>query len=259
MIDPGFAIIGPGRAGSALARALSHSTWRNDGVYHRQFPSDLTSRTDTVILAVPDEAIVSVAKALVPGSGVVLHLSGATGLDVLAPHPAGSVHPLMSLPDADTGARRLLGGATFTISGHPRAAELVAQLGGTSVEINDDQRALYHSTAAIAANHLVALCAQVNRLAQLIEFPCDPFWELMETTLANVRAKGPLAALTGPAARGDLATLRRHVEALPAAERDLYRLLATEAGRLAGRAIEWNPEDCQHGHTRTDHHRAGPT
>ena len=99
-------IVGPGRAGSALAAALADAGWRVDGPLGRDHdPAPSPPATRLVLLAVPDGAVAAVAASLAPGEAVVAHVAGSLGLDVLAPHQrVASVHPLVSLPDAD--ARR---------------------------------------------------------------------------------------------------------------------------------------------------------
>jgi len=101
--------------------------------------------------------------------------------------------------------------------------------------VPDDRRAVYHAAAAVAANHLVALCGQVERLAAAAGVPAAAYWELMALTLDNVRAAGAAAALTGPAARGDLATVAAHLAAVDPAEHRLYLALADAAAHLASR------------------------
>lgn len=202
-------------------------------------PAEAAQLADMVIITVPDDAIAPVASSIRPGPAVVVHTSGAAPLDVLAPHTRrGSVHPLVSLPDPATGAARLTGGAVFAVAGDPATTVLVEALGGRAIVVDDAHRALYHATAAIAANHLVALCAQVERLAGRVGVPIEVYWDLMASTLENVRRVGSAASLTGPAARGDLATIRRHLDALPDGERDLYRGLAAAAARLAGNPVD---------------------
>ncbi len=197
---------------------------------------------DLVLLAVPDAAIADVARLLPATDAVVAHVSGACGLDVLAPHRRiGSIHPLMSLPDAAIGSRRLLDSCTFAVDGDPLLTEVAASLGGRSIAVPTASRALYHATASIAANHLTALCAQVESLAAQVGVPVDAYWTLMRTTLDNVADVGPSAALTGPAARADWDTIRTHLAALPTdGDRDLYRALCEQAARLAGHELaEW--------------------
>jgi len=232
-----FTVVGPGRAGLSFAGALTASGWRCVATLGRH--DDVRSAAadcDVVLVTVPDDRIAEVAAAIAPGRAVVVHASGAKGLDVLEPHVRrASVHPLMSLPDPATGADKLRRGGVFAVAGDPVAARIVAALGGRPVTVGDDSRALYHATAAVAANHLVALCAQVERLADRAGVPLGAYWDLMETTLENVRRSGPIPSLTGPAARGDTSTISLHLEALPTDERTLYLALANEAARLAGR------------------------
>lgn len=231
-------IVGPGRAGTSLARALGDAGgWdvlpllgRGDDVAGAAEGSDL------VVVATPDGEIASVARRIRPQDGtVVAHMSGSAGLDILAPHPRrASVHPLVALPNPEIGAERLRGG-WFALAGDPLGREVVEALGGRAFTVDDADRVLYHAAAVIASNHLVALLGQVERLAASVGVPFEAYLDLVSATVDNVRELGPRAALTGPAARGDEATIRRHLEALPADERDAYRALAEAARRLAAR------------------------
>jgi predicted short-subunit dehydrogenase-like oxidoreductase (DUF2520 family) len=231
--------IGPGRAGRSLSAALRRKGWDIEMVERDQPVTNAAGDVDVVLLTVPDDAIAEVARAIVPTpTTVVCHVSGSRTLDVLAPHPRrASLHPLAPLPDADTGVERLLSGMSFAVAGDPVAWRIVADLGGRAFEVDDHQRARYHATAAVASNHLVALTAQVERLAAAAGVPADAFWPLARAALDDVTRLGAAAALTGPAARGDHATVRAHLDAIPAAEVALYRTLAAQAARLAGREL----------------------
>lgn len=190
---------------------------------------------DAVLIATPDSAIAQVAAEIEPGPAAVLHCSGATALTPLAAHARhGSLHPLMALPDARTGAQRLCDNGWFAVAGDPMATELAEQLGGRHFEVPDGNRALYHATAAVSANHLVALLGQVERLAARVGVPVEAFLDLAQGSFDDVAATSAAVALTGPASRGDHATLTAHVEALPESERALYEALATAAQALAG-------------------------
>ena len=189
---------------------------------------------DLLVLATPDSEIKRVAHQVEPDeTTVVAHLAGARGLELLAPHPRrAAVHPLVALPTAELGSRRLVGG-WFAIAGDPVAAEVVRSLKGRSFTVDDADRATYHAAAAIASNHLVALLGQVERLSTQVGVPFEAYLDLATDTLANVAELGPRAALTGPAARGDDATIRRPVRGLPADERRAYRGMVDAARRLA--------------------------
>lgn len=230
-------VVGPGRAGGALGTALGQAGWVIEEPVRRGEPVGLAAvGVDLVVVATPDAAVAEVAAAIEPrAETVVAHLSGSLGLDVLAPHPrVASVHPLVALPSAEVGAPRLRG-AWFAVAGDAVARDVVADLGGRAIEVVDEQRALYHAAACIASNHLVALLGQVDRIAADIGVPLEAYLDLVRATIENVDELGPVAALTGPAARGDWATIERHRDALrafDATELAAYDALVEQARRL---------------------------
>jgi pantoate--beta-alanine ligase len=223
-------IVGPGRAGHALARALTDAGWTVEPLLGRgDEVAGAADGVDLLVIATPDGAIADVAAAVrrVPTT-VVAHLAGALGLDVLAPHERrASIHPLVSL--AGTAG---LQGAWFAVAGDPLARDVVAALDGHAVEVPDAQRALYHAAACVASNHLVALLGQAERIAAAAGVPLEAYLDLVRGTVENVAALGPAAALTGPVARGDWATVDRHLAALDPTERPAYEAMASEASRL---------------------------
>ena len=232
---PTLRLIGPGRAGTSLATAVGRAGWRVDGALGRADDvSGAAAGVDLLVIATPDAAIADVATAVEPvAATVVAHLSGSLGLDVLAPHPRrAAVHPLAALPDGDLGAQRLTAGCWFAVAGDPLGRQVVDALGGRAIEVADADRARYHAAACIASNHLVALLGQVERVAASAGVPLEAYLDLVRSTVDNVAALGPAAALTGPVARGDVATVQRHLDALPADERPAYEALADQARRL---------------------------
>jgi predicted short-subunit dehydrogenase-like oxidoreductase (DUF2520 family) len=228
-------VVGPGRAGGALALALHRAGWTVEAPLGRDDdPTDAAEGVDLLVIATPDPAIPEVAAAVAPVSTtVVAHLAGALGLDVLGDHERrAALHPLVSLPDTETGATRLADGAWFAVAGDPLVEQAVADLGGHAFTVADADRTRYHAAAVIAANHLVALLGQVERVAPP-GVPLAAFLALARGALDNVAALGPAAALTGPVARGDWATVERHLAALPVDERPAYEAMVAEARRLA--------------------------
>ncbi|HEX9968803.1 MAG TPA: DUF2520 domain-containing protein, partial [Acidimicrobiales bacterium] len=241
---PAVRVIGPGRAGRSFCQALSNAGWDvRDPLGRGDDVRAAAAGVDLLLIATPDAAIATVAAAVDPvPSTVVAHLSGSLGLDVLAPHDRrASIHPLLPLPDPDTGATRLRG-ANFAVAGDPLAVEVVGALAGHAFEVADEHRTTYHAAASIAANHLVALLGQVERVAAAAEVPLDAYLPLVRATVEDVAAKGPKAALTGPVARGDHATVARHVAALPAEERPAYQALADQAARLTSNCAEFSSQ-----------------
>ncbi|HEX2041574.1 MAG TPA: pantoate--beta-alanine ligase [Acidimicrobiales bacterium] len=234
---PAVRVIGPGRAGLSLARALEAVGWdakrplgRHDDI------AGAAEGVDLLVIATPDGAVEAVAAGVRPvPTTAVAHLAGSLGPDVLAPHPRrAAIHPLVPLPDPVTGAARLVSGAWFAVAGDGLAQAVVEALGGRAVSVSDEHRALHHAAAVIAANHLVALMGQVERIAAVTGVPLEAYLGLARAALGDVAQAGPAAALTGPVARGDTATVRRHLAALHPSERPAYAALAAAAGRLVG-------------------------
>jgi predicted short-subunit dehydrogenase-like oxidoreductase (DUF2520 family) len=138
----------------------------------------------------------------------------------------------MTLPDAASGAARLRD-CWFAIAGDAFAQEIVETLGAKWFTVADEHRARYHAAAAVASNHLVVLLAQVERMAHEAGVPFEAFLPLVRASVDNVEAMGPTRALTGPAARGDVETIARHLDAIDESERPLYRVLSDAARTLA--------------------------
>jgi predicted short-subunit dehydrogenase-like oxidoreductase (DUF2520 family) len=229
-------IIGPGRAGTSLHRALTRAHWPVEPLVGRD--GDVAGAADGVdllLIATPDAAVADVAARVRPvADTVVAHVSGSLGLEPLLPHARRAVlHPLVALPDPQRGADRLVG-AWFGLSaeGDLLVEEVVEELHGRSVLVAEHDWARYHAAAVIAANHLVALMGQVERVAASVDAPLEAFLDLARGSLDDVAAIGPAAALTGPVRRGDHATIERHLAALPVSERAAYDALAKEAARL---------------------------
>ncbi|MEM7093434.1 MAG: DUF2520 domain-containing protein [Actinomycetota bacterium] len=231
--DRRIRIVGPGRAGRSFALALARVGWSVDVLDRHGDLAGAGDEVEAVLLCVPDGRIAGVAADIEPSDAAVLHCSGVTSLAALAPHQrVGSIHPLMALPDPEIGAARLLDQGWYAVAGDPLAQDLVRALGGRGFAVADEDRARYHATAAIAANHLVALLAQVERLAAELAIPVDAFLDLAQGSFDDVRSVGALHALTGPASRRDGGTLDAHRQALPADETTLYEALSAAAAKL---------------------------
>jgi predicted short-subunit dehydrogenase-like oxidoreductase (DUF2520 family) len=199
-----IAVVGAGRMGSVLARALdAPALRRSDPV-----PGDV----DVLLLAVPDGRIGEVAAAM-PAGPLLGHVSGATGLDVFGDREGFSLHPMMSTPPgSDPGLLRGAGGAVDGTT--PRALEtayaLAERLGLNVTRVPAEDRIAYHAAGAIAANFLVALEACAERLAATAGITRAQLAPLVLATAHQWAELGPEVALTGPIARGDELTVERH-------------------------------------------------
>lgn len=199
-----IAIVGDGRVGRSVAAGLRATGAEVLGPLGRGATAD---DADLVLLAVPDAEIAAAAALVAPGR-LVGHFSGATTLEPLAPHEALGIHPLTTV----TGDTSFKGVPAAVAGSTPRAlatARVLAEtLGMTPFEIADADRAAYHAAASIASNFLVTLESFAEELAATAGVPREAFVPLVRQTLANWQADGS-AALTGPIARGDEATVAR--------------------------------------------------
>lgn len=260
-MDPATVVVGAGRVGLSLARALVHSGSRVRVCTRsaRLLPPPLSppstewaealSRASVVVVAVPDDAIAAVAEhmaslGVITSEQVVVHTSGLLDRRALAPLTAigaalGSWHPLQTLtaasgdPDALVGAPAILEGDGRAVAAARDLAERCRM--APILEIPAAAKPRYHAAAVFASNYLVVLAAVAERLALDAGLPADAaiFHPLMARTVANLASADPAAVLTGPVRRGDAGTVQAHLDALSGNTRALYLLLAREALRLA--------------------------
>ncbi len=265
LTDPVVGIIGPGRAGVGLALALVKAGYdvRLHGRSKKPVPKPLTLSVGTsdappawiaqagvVILAVKDDAIRPLAEALaragaISAEQVVLHLSGAQGQEALGPLVStraalGSLHPLQTISEPERAPERLQG-AWAAVEGMPRAVQaaegLAQDVGMRPFQIPTKAKPVYHAGAVFASNYFVVVEAVAQRLLRHAGLSDAEAWQalrpLVEGTLQNLSRQEPVAALTGPVARGDETTIRRHLESLTHDDAVLYRALGRAALELA--------------------------
>jgi predicted short-subunit dehydrogenase-like oxidoreductase (DUF2520 family) len=264
---PIIGIVGAGAVGTALGVALSRASWpvaavasrdpgRRDrfrslvpGVRAFAEATALLDEVELVILAVPDDVIAPMAGELrMYGGQAMIHTSGVLGAEVLEPARAagtqvGGFHPLVAFADLER-AVAALRGATIAVEGDDELASLLATmaeaLGATAVRLAPGSKAAYHAAAMLAAGGYVALLDAIAELgaAAGLDEPgaLAVYGGLLEQSLDNARALGIRQALTGPMIRGDLGTVRRHLDALTRlapAVLPLYRALAEREIELA--------------------------
>jgi predicted short-subunit dehydrogenase-like oxidoreductase (DUF2520 family) len=242
--------VGRGNLGQSLERAFRATGHDTSLVLGRTGFTKLPS-FGIVFLAVPDQAIDEVAATisrLEPSPRLsFVHLSGALGLsalDALRDHSVGSFHPLQSFPaprdpEAFRGITVAVDASTPALMRRLRA--LARAVGARPKHVDDSQRALYHTAAVFASNYVDVVLAKAVGLLQQAGWSekeaTEGLLPLAEGALSNVRERGPVAALTGPVRRGDVATVERHLSALHGAPVEgLYRMLGLIALELAKEA-----------------------
>ncbi len=266
-----FALIGPGRVGSAISRALFENGYQPIAVIGRSLPSareacsfigcDMSLATtdlraagsaELILLAVPDDSIASVASQLQriidpePGTTVLMHFSGVHAAAIMRPPKGGmilfSVHPLLPFADRQQAFERL-SVAPYIGEGDEAAQQVAAALcealGGRLERIPTAKKPLYHAAACLASNYFVTLIAEATTLLRLCGIDHHRaeklLLPLLQNTLDNVALYGAPKGLTGPIVRGDIGTLNAHLLALQQQPelRDLYCRLGRRTALLA--------------------------
>lgn len=259
-----FGVIGLGRVGGAMLTllkdaghvpvwAVSSSAHIIDIPVYADIP-DSPEGVQVVFIAVPDSHIRSVAQEINAAWGqsskniIFFHFSGlltSGELAILSTEGAaiGSLHPLQSITDA-TQARQILKGSIFTFEGMEGAArvarDIVDSIDAIMMTISCEHKVLYHASAVVASNYLVALLHQASVIIERVGMDLSHLMPLIKGTLSNIEEHGSKAALTGPIARGDWATVAGHVKALREHFPDLipsYIELGRSCARMARRLL----------------------
>ena len=263
MQKPTIAIIGPGRAGSALGRALHGAGYsiaaiggRNPdnvrnlaeelGARACQSPATTIDVADLTLVAVPDDVILPLAtdmvESLCSAAGhAVVHLSGAQGRSALRPLAqqgslrTGVFHPLQTFRRGPEAVQNVAGTYFGIDADQPlrdQLTQLARDLKGHPFDLTGVNLALYHAAAVFAANYPITLLAEAITLAAEAGLDAETARQGLTTLLAgavnNLRDLPPADAITGPALRGDEGTIKRHLEALRGDSelQRLYQLLA---------------------------------
>jgi predicted short-subunit dehydrogenase-like oxidoreductase (DUF2520 family) len=261
-------VIGPGRAGIALGRALARAGHEITGasavseaskqrardnfpLARLAEPAQVLADADLVLMTVPDDVLPGLVEGLAatgaPYAGrLVAHASGAHGVRILDPATrAGALplalHPVMTFTGREDDVDRIKGvcfGVTAPDPLRAAAEALVIEMGGEPVFIAEQDRPLYHAALAFAANHLVTLVAEAASLLGQAgaDNPARMLGPLLGAALDNALRFGD-AGLTGPVARGDSSTVASHLAAIEAADRGALPAYLALARLTADRAL----------------------
>jgi predicted short-subunit dehydrogenase-like oxidoreductase (DUF2520 family) len=266
-------IIGAGRLGCTLGRNLRRVGWRVGAVVtqskataraavrtigagepHSTLTRDVMD-ADVILLVTPDDALAEVARKLATLAGkgcrgkVVLHASGALDSSILRPlarcgAAIGSIHPMQTFTKR---SQPNLKGVIFAIEGDARArrtaATIARALGGVPVPVASRHKPAYHAAGTMLAGHALALTESATQVLTKIGFSrqhaMQTLLPLMRQMLDNFEKHGPRAAWTGPAARGDYATVAKHYDALrgyPPEFGDSYATLLQLSARVLAKS-----------------------
>ena len=258
--------IGAGKAGVSLGSYFASKGLEISGYSSRRMESalsaaritdssafsslkELIEHSDTIIISTPDDALPVVWKELQtldPEGRIVAHLSGSLSSDIFEgigqKGASGySVHPMFAFSCRD-GSFEGLQDAFFTLEGPEDRMEEVRELfritGNRTLLIGKEYKTLYHASNVMVSNLVIAL---INTGALVFEKcvvadgdPIAALLPLIRGNIENISAKGLAGALTGPAERNDVNTVKKHLDVLDQEERAIYILLTKKLVRLAG-------------------------
>lgn len=246
--------LGAGRVATALSGAMAEAGREVGGFWSRTpssaekaaastpgavvftDPADLAAAVDMLWITTSDNALEEAARRLWPairqrqsfgreGGLTALHCSGAFPATILreegARYDVAGFHPILSFPTA-VQARKNMPGAFVGIEATGALLEqlkgLATDLGMRSVAVTSEGKALYHAAACAASNYTATLMAMAGDMAAAGGMEraeaLQALIQLTRGTLENVASSSPEEALTGPIARGDSATVERHLAAL---------------------------------------------
>ncbi|TCO57996.1 Rossmann-like and DUF2520 domain-containing protein [Actinocrispum wychmicini] len=268
----GVGVVSAGRVGVVLGAALAragHAVVAASGVSRESVrraeemlpgvpllpPDEVVSKADLVLFALPDDALSGMVRGLAatgslrPGQ-IVVHTSGASGVEVLGPaadHGALplALHPVMTFTGRPEDLDRLTAcsiGITAA-DGDDTAwnvgEALVVEMGSDPVRVPSAARPAYHAALTHGANHLMTLVGDAVELLRRADIgtPERLIGPLLSAALDNALRHGD-RALTGPVARGDAGTVRKHMEVLRDKAPEMLPAYRELARRTAYRAAD---------------------
>ncbi len=214
---------------------------------------------DCILISTPDDTIEKVALEIA-GAGtdavkgrLFINFSGAKTLKVFssvleAGGFAASMHPIKSFASIEDSIATLGGtiyGVTYPVIKNDPINNyinfFIASLGGKIVQVDDSKKSMYHASACVASNYLVSLINYAVKIHESIGIkPQDSvicLAGLIEGTVANIKLLGSQGSLTGPIARGDIGTVKEHLQNfklfMKPDEENIYKVMGAETAKIA--------------------------
>lgn len=190
-------------------------------------PQQVAGLAQVVFITTPDDIIADIAANLKWHTGqTVIHCSGVHSTDILEPaQKYGAnvccLHPLQTFAGIEE-AIASIPGSTFALEGDEfglsLARDMATAMKGNIIVLKAGDKVLYHAAAVTLSNYLVTLMKTSADLWQSFGIPQEEaikaLLPLLKGTVNNIERLGIPGCLTGPIARGDVETVRKHVIAL---------------------------------------------
>lgn len=263
LIKIGF--IGAGKVGFSLGKLFTNHNIEVSGYYSRSKDSahnaslftgtkhflsveELVKESTIIFITVPDDEIFNVYQKIKNNSlngKILCHSSGSLSSHIFSDIDdfgaySYSIHPIFPI-SSKYESYKVLKDAVFTIEGHeqylPMLLELFMSMGVKIIPLKAADKSLYHLASVTVSNIFLALLGRSCNYLKSYGFDekaaIDALYPLILSNINNALDKGITDALTGPAERGDLGTIAKHLGAMPEKHRSVYRELTAELISIA--------------------------
>ncbi len=220
----GYPVLAVSSRSQASARKLAQAI---NGCHAFNNSQDVADTAELIFITTPDDTIVSVASEIQWHRGQsVVHCSGALSTDILESAKqlgaqVGAFHPLQTFANIKQAIENIPG-STFALEAEEpllsTLKDVATVLDGNWIELKTNDKVAYHAAAVIACNYLVTLVKLATDLWQSFNIPqsqaIQALLPLIRGTIHNIDTVGIPQCLTGPIARGDIETIKKHLDAL---------------------------------------------
>ncbi|MFK4784741.1 Rossmann-like and DUF2520 domain-containing protein [Fusobacterium sp. MFO224] len=250
--------IGAGKVGFSLGKYFSMKNKKVEGYYSRNYESsveaakftnskayrnleELVIKNDIIFITTPDDTIKDIwediKKFQIEGK-IICHTSGSLSSDIFSDIDSlgafqYSIHPMFPFSDKYETYKKL-NNIHFTIEGHDKhlshMKQFLESLGNKTLSIGNDKKSLYHLGNVTVSNLVIALiesgCNYLEECGINKSVALEAMYPLIKSNIENIGERGITSSLTGPIERGDIETIKKHMEAIPCENKKLYKNLS---------------------------------
>ncbi|MSU03057.1 DUF2520 domain-containing protein [Tissierella sp. DSM 105185] len=240
-----ISFIGAGKVGISFGLYLKKYSYNLLGYYSRSFSSivnaaNITDSTafknlgdtieaDIIFITVNDDSIKEVANNISKlnidyKDKIFVHMSGALSsseLEILKNESSSiiSLHPIQTFTDVHTTVEKLKD-TVFSIEGDNKGITVIKKVldkcRNKYFILDKEQKPLYHAGACVVSNYLVTLLdygfSILKHIGLSEELAINSFSPLIDSSINNIKNLGTKNSLTGPISRGDINTIRKHLD-----------------------------------------------
>lgn len=255
-------IIGFGKTGSHLYYALKASRLKLNISVHKSSARPLNKRAagsaDVIFICTQDDKIPGAVKMILdsridPEGKIIAHTSGAHSSGELVElsklkAETASFHPVQTFEKKAAGKSGRFRNIYIAIegSGHAKLflSKIAKAINAKPFEIEKNFKALHHICCVISSNFLVTNMAQIEKIYRRKngfkkQHFLNIYMPLILQTLSNISQHGIDTSLTGPVARNDINTVRKHIKELGGLEDseiiDYYKFISKLTVNIAAR------------------------